>query len=244
MAGSADSGDLAALRRDVALANRIVHRMGLVTAFGHVSARIPGTDTFLIPTRASPALAEADRLLLLDLDGNLVAGEGTPNTEFWIHARTYARRPDVGAVAHVHPPACVALGQLGQTVRMLHNSGALFADGVPVFERPGLIRSRELGDQVAETLGEGRAMLLRGHGANLADTDIRRVTALACFLEEAAELQLRALAAAGGDPARLHYYAPDEAAHLRQQLDTPGPMARAWEYYAALAQHVRLIFPR
>ena len=48
-----------ALRRDLALANRIIERFGLSRAFGHVSARIPGTDTFLIPTRRSPAFAEA-----------------------------------------------------------------------------------------------------------------------------------------------------------------------------------------
>src|SRR5438876_4154602 len=73
--GEFNSEAVLALRRDVALANRIVHRVGLVSAFGHVSARIPGSDLFLLPTRASPALAEAGRLLVLDLEGNLVAGE-------------------------------------------------------------------------------------------------------------------------------------------------------------------------
>jgi len=152
---------LAELRRDVALANRIVHAAGLVSAFGHVSARVPGTDTFVFPTRASPALADADRLLVLDLDGKQREGEGDPNTELWIHARIYAARPDVGGVAHVHSPACVALGQIGQPLQVLHNSASVFADGVPLFERVGLIRTRELGDQVAATLGQRRAMLLR-----------------------------------------------------------------------------------
>src|SRR5437764_10852459 len=146
------------LRRDVALANRIVHAAGLVSAFGHVSARLPGTNTFLFPTRASPALADAARLLVLDVDGNQCEGEGEPNTEFWIHARIYAARPDVGAVAHVHSPACVALGQIGQTLLPLHNHSGVFADGVPMFEPVGLIRSRELGDKVAATLGTHRAM--------------------------------------------------------------------------------------
>ena len=230
------SPQVADLRREVALANRIAHRAGLATAFGHVSARVPGTDTFVFPTRASPALASAERLLVLDLDGNQLQGEGTPNTEFWIHARIYAARPDVGAVAHVHPPACVALGQIGQTVRVLHNTAAVFSDGVPVFERPGLIRSRELGDAVAATLGRSRAMLLRGHGANLADVDVRRVTVVACALEEGADLQLRALAAAGGDPDRLRYFTEEELARVREQIDNPGPLDRAWEYYAALAE--------
>ena len=50
----------ASLRRDVALANRIIERFGLSNAFGHASARIPGTDTFYMPTRRSPGLAHED----------------------------------------------------------------------------------------------------------------------------------------------------------------------------------------
>ena len=188
----------------MALANRIVHAAGLVTAFGHVSARIPGTSTFLFPTRASPALAHADRLLVLDVDGKQLEGEGEPNTELWIHARIYAVRPDVGAVAHVHSPACVALGQTGETLRILHNGGSVFSDGVPLFSQVGLIRSRELGDAVARTLGAGRAMLLRGHGANVAEAEVRSAAVNACLLEEAADLQLRALAAVGGQCRPAH----------------------------------------
>jgi ribulose-5-phosphate 4-epimerase/fuculose-1-phosphate aldolase len=223
------------LRADVALANRIVHAAGLVTAFGHVSARVPGTDTFVFPTRASPALADARRLLVLDVEGNQREGVGEPNTEFWIHARIYAARPDVGAVAHVHSPAGVALGQIGQPLRILHNSAAVFAAGVPIFERVGLIRSRELGDQVAATLGQGRAMLLKGHGANVAETDVRRAAVVACFLEEAADLQLRALAAAGGRAEALRAFSAEDAARVQEQIGAAGPMNRAWEYYAALA---------
>lgn len=232
---STTSTDTLGLREDIALANRIAHCMGLATAYGHVSGRIPGTNRFLFPTRASPALASPDRLLVLDTDGNQLEGEGNPNTEFWIHARIYAARPDVNSVAHVHSPACIIVGQLGQTVRILHNSGGGFSDGVPVFERIGLIRSRDLGDQVAATLGAKRGMLLRGHGANIADTTVRRAATLACFLEEAADYQVRALAAAGGDPERLRYFTQEEAEQARSDQDNEAPLARAWEYYAARA---------
>jgi ribulose-5-phosphate 4-epimerase/fuculose-1-phosphate aldolase len=229
--------DLANLRRDVALANRVVHAARLVSAFGHVSARVPGSHSrFLFPTRASPALADAARLLVLDVDGNRIEGEGEPNTEFWIHARIYAARPEVGAVAHVHSPACVVLGQIGQSLVPLHNHGGIFADGVPLFERIGLIRTRELGDQVAATLGGRRAMFLRGHGANVAESDVHRAAIVACFLEESAELQLRALAAAGGRADALRSFTADETDRLYEQLNASGPMNRAWEYYVALAE--------
>ena len=78
-------------------------------------------------------------------------------------------------------------------------------------------------------------MLLRGHGANVVATTVRQAAVLACFLEEGAQLQLQALAAAGGDPSRLRFYDPEEQALLRGQLDAEGPHERAWEYYSALA---------
>ncbi len=226
----------AALRRDVTVANWIVERFGLSAAFGHVSARIAGTNTFLLPTRASPALAEANRLLILDTDGAILKGEGTPNTEFWIHARLYAARPEVNAVVHVHPPACTTLTQIGERFRVVHNFGGLFADGLPEFQRVGLIRTRALGDQLARRLGRRRAVMMRGHGATVVDADVRVATVAACFLEEAVDLQLRMLAAAGGRVSRLRTYIRAEAVRAWGEVDATGPMTRAWDYFARRAE--------
>src|SRR5256712_975877 len=167
------------LKRDVALANRIVERFGLSNAFGHASARIPGTDTFLMPTRRSPGLASASTLLVLDTEGKILSGRGTPNSELWIHARIYAARPDVGGVVHAHPPACVCLTQVGQPHRVVHNQAAIFLDGVPEYSRIGLIRSRELGDLLAQAVGKGNSAMMRGHGITTAFADVRSATVAA-----------------------------------------------------------------
>ncbi|HZZ94492.1 MAG TPA: class II aldolase/adducin family protein [Usitatibacter sp.] len=227
------------LRRDVAQANRILERMGLSNAFGHASARVPGTNTFLLPTRRSPGLAQADGLLLVDTEGRLLEGEGEPNSEFWIHARLYAARADVGGVVHAHPPACVCLTQIGEPHRVVHNQGGIFAGGIPEYGRVGLIRSRELGDLLATALGKGNAVMMRGHGITTAFADIRSATVAACYLEESVELQLRMLAAAGGNASRLRAYTQEEAAGLADQI-TGSVARRAWEYYAAAAEALPL----
>jgi L-fuculose-phosphate aldolase len=223
------------LRRDVALANRIIERFGLSNAFGHVSARIPGTNTFCFPTRRSPGLASANRLLVLDTEGRILAGKGTPNSELWIHARIYAARPDVGGVVHAHPPACICLTQIGQPHRVVHNQGGAFHAGVPEFERIGLIRTRELGDLLARRLGDGIAVMMRGHGITTALPDVRTATIAACQLEESAGMQLRMLAAAGGDPARIRVYTREEAEGLSDQISLR-VVERAWEYYSSAAE--------
>jgi ribulose-5-phosphate 4-epimerase/fuculose-1-phosphate aldolase len=223
------------LRRDVALANRIIERVGLCNAFGHVSARIPGTSTFLLPTRRSPGFADEDHLLVLDTDGKILSGEGTPNSELWIHARAYATRPELGSIVHAHPPACVCLTQIGQPHRIVHNQGGAFSGGVAEYDRVGLIRSRELGDLLATSLGTCVAVMMRGHGITTVAADVRTATVSACFLEESADLQLRMLTAAGGDASRIRAFTREEAGRLSDQL-SPGIVERAWEYYAAVAE--------
>ena len=226
--------DIDALRQDVATANRILERFGLSHAFGHASARIPGTNTFLLPTRRSPGLADAADLLVIDTEGRMVSGDGEPNSEFWIHARMYAAREDVGGVVHAHPPACVCLTQVGEPHRVVHNQGAIFAAGVPEYSRVGLIRSRELGDLLAKVIGPGKAAMMRGHGITTAFADVRTATVAACYLEESAALQLRMLSATGGDATRLRVFSTEEALPLADQV--AGSVARrAWEYFAAVA---------
>jgi len=222
------------LREDVALANRILERTGLSNAFGHASARLPGTDTFLLPTRRSPRFADAATLLTVDFDGNVVAGDGTPNSELWIHARIYAARPEIGGIVHAHPESCVCLTQIGEPHRVVHNQGGPFYERVAVFDEIGLIRSRALGDQLAQALsGPHIAAMMRGHGITTACANVRTATVAALFLEESASLQLRMLAAAGGDASRIRAYTVDEAHRLDDQLG-PAIVARAWDYYAAL----------
>jgi ribulose-5-phosphate 4-epimerase/fuculose-1-phosphate aldolase len=224
------------LRKDVATANHIIERFGLCNAFGHASARIPGTNRFYISTRRSPGFADENALLVIDTDGKVLEGDGTPNSEFWIHARIYAARPQVSGIVHAHPLACVSLTQIGEPHRVVHNMGGAFVDGVPVYDRIGLIRSRELGDEVAQSLGGGVAVMMRGHGITTAFSTVRAATVAACFLEESADLQMRMLAAAGGDASKVRAFTRAEAELVRDQT---GPDAaargRAWEYYAAVA---------
>jgi ribulose-5-phosphate 4-epimerase/fuculose-1-phosphate aldolase len=220
--------DLEQTKLDIVTASHILHRQGIAAAFGHVSARIPGTHTFIFPPRMSPALVRKDNLLVLDVDGNQLSGEGRPNTEFWIHARIYKARPDVHSVCHVHPPSCVVLGSLGETIRPLHASGAIFRNDVQVFDPVTLIRTRELGDQVAATLGKHGAMLLRGHGVNVADKDVRRVCVMTLWIEEAANYQLRAMSA--GKP---RYFTAAELEVIYAQVSGEEVSNRAWEYFSS-----------
>lgn len=49
--------DFVKIKLDVVKAGRVLHQQGIAAAFGHVSARIPGTDTFVFPPRMSGSRA-------------------------------------------------------------------------------------------------------------------------------------------------------------------------------------------
>ena len=64
--------------------------------------------------------------------------------------------------------------------------------------------------------------------------EVRAATVAALYLEESAALQLRMLAAAGGDAKRLRVFSDEEAGPLADQIS--GSVARrAWEYFASAA---------
>src|SRR3989339_1256311 len=100
------------LRIEVATCVRLLEYIGLIDFSGHVSARIPGTDTILINAwggEASPEKVTPDDIVKADLDGNPLDKEDILPSEKHIHTSIYRRRPDILAVAHTHPPVTTAL---------------------------------------------------------------------------------------------------------------------------------------
>src|SRR5262245_49156746 len=85
---------------------------GVLNGSGHLSARIPDTDTFLINPRFAGVLARVEDICTVDLGGKRIAGAGPIPSESAIHAAVYAARPDVGSVLHCHPRYSILVGLL------------------------------------------------------------------------------------------------------------------------------------
>jgi L-fuculose-phosphate aldolase len=174
------------VREGVAWACRILALEGYADlTLGHVSARPAGGDTIYIK-RKGVALSEVEPDDIVDLDDPAA----DLHLETVLHTEIYARRPDVGAVVHGHPPYATALGATHAGLELLTHDAVLFADGVAFFEEsPELITEREQGSAVAEALGSRRALILRNHGVVVADKDVRWAVLSAITLERAVQLQ-------------------------------------------------------
>ena len=85
------------LRTTVADLHRELLRWGLVVwTAGNVSARIPGTELFVIkPSGVGYDVITADDMVVCDFDGSLVAGVLAPSSDTASHAYVYREMPDV-----------------------------------------------------------------------------------------------------------------------------------------------------
>lgn len=146
---------------EVAEAGRVMSGLGLVTAFGHVSAR--AGHRIVITPAADLAEVSPEDLIAVDLAATSLP-PGAP-AEAWAHLRVYAARPDVGAIARAQPPAAFAVAALTSELPLLHGQACWLGRTVPVHEEACLLRSADLADAAAGSLGESDALLLRGNGA-------------------------------------------------------------------------------
>ncbi len=200
----------AALIEDLVDANRILATQNIFDAFGHVSARHDGDpQRFVLSRNLAPGrVAAADLLDFAVESGEPMAADPPPlYLERHIHSEIYKARPEVMAVVHHHSPAVLpfAIARGARLQPVCHMAGFLGGAGQgespPLFEirdhaGPAsdlLVRNRALGAALAQRLGAGRIVLMRGHGATVVAESLRVAVYRAIYAELNARLILQAL---------------------------------------------------
>jgi HCOMODA/2-hydroxy-3-carboxy-muconic semialdehyde decarboxylase len=217
---------------ELVLANHILANEGVLDAYGHVSARDPRhPDRFLL-SRAAPAGAvTASDIVEYDLNAQPVSN---PNAggyiERYIHAEIYRARPDVMAIIHSHSADVIPFTVTNVPLRpMIHVAGYL-PQNVPIFDirknngmTDLLIRTPQLGKELASTLAANPIVLLRGHGAVVVGPSLHVVVGRAYYMTVNARTEQQAILLAG-DKDKVTFLAPEEAAKAADQ----DGFERAW----------------
>lgn len=190
--------------RELVDANHILFDQGVVDGFGHVSVRHPARpDHFLLSRSMAPGLVTAQDVLAFDLDGAPVeAGGPAVYLERFIHSEIYRKRADVVSVVHSHSPAVVPFSAVpGTKLRPIFHMCGFLGAGTPVFEIRDfagtgsdlLISDARLGAALAQSLDQGPAVLMRGHGSTVVGTTLRQAVFRAVYTEVGARLQTEAM---------------------------------------------------
>jgi L-fuculose-phosphate aldolase len=192
------------LRRKVAAVSRRAYRLGLAPGIsGNVSCRVPGQDRVLIKaTGFSLGQLTARQVLLLDLEGNLLEDSSLqPSKERHFHLEVYRRRPDVGAVVHLHPPCALVFAAAHRLPALRTGAARAILSDRMVLVPPAPSGSRELAEAVGNALGSPgmRAAILAEHGTVTVGADLDEALYVSEYLEDACRtaLWLRLLEGSG-----------------------------------------------
>lgn len=187
---SAEASKIQNLKRRLVEGLQVLTGEGVLSGSGHLSARIPGTDTFLINPRFAGVLADPKDICTVNLDGKRLSGKGPIPSETPIHAAVYRGRPDIGSVIHCHARYSILVGLLESGLIPFNREARLFADGVPVFHESRGINDFALAQRMVENLGSHYATFLRGHGIVVVGPGIEGACISAIQLERACQDQL------------------------------------------------------
>ena len=228
-AATAAEGEIVEMKARIALATRMLANEGIVGSSGHVSMRIPGTDKVLVgPADVSRDVIATDDVVTVDLNSKQLDGKRRQPDETEIHTGIYRARPDVMSIVHTHPTYSVAFSITKKPILPVHMHGAIFADGVPVFDSVGHVNTRELGDGLARALGNRRAVLLKMHGAAIVGSSLEEAFVAAIQLEENAQQQLLAETSGAG---KVEPMTPEDVARCIKQSWRPASIQKRWQYY-------------
>jgi HCOMODA/2-hydroxy-3-carboxy-muconic semialdehyde decarboxylase len=222
------------IEAEVAEAANVLTRLGLVTAYGHVSVR--AGEVMLITPAADLAGVTASQVIAVPLTAAPPLPAGVP-AEAWAHLALYRARPDAAAIARAQPASGFAAAATTTSLVPLHGQAAWLGESVPVHDSAALLRSPELAERAARTLPSGEAMLLRGNGAITLGATPGLAVARMWVLAAACEVYLAARGVLGfrekmgtglGTPYSVTPLSADEIASWRAAGDELLP--RLWEH--------------
>jgi HCOMODA/2-hydroxy-3-carboxy-muconic semialdehyde decarboxylase len=191
---------------DLVAAYRVLAEYGVIDGYGHVSARSPrDPNRYYLARAIAPERVQVEDMIEYDLDSRPIDENGRESVrERFIHGEVFRSRPEVMAVVHNHSPSVVPFSVTGVAMRPIFHMAAFVGEGLPNFEirdaQKGtdlLVKTPQLGQALAKTLGPKPAALMRGHGAVVVGENLPRAVGRSVYLELSARMQMQAMLLAG-----------------------------------------------
>lgn len=222
------------LKAQVAAATRMLVMEGLLDYSGHVSARVPGREAFLIqPATAPRSSVTADDILMVGFDGKVIDGNGRPPVEIPIHIEILKARPDVQAVLHSHMELAIAFTMMrGVKLVPMQARAVRWESGIPMDLDPSHIKTTAQGQTLARSLGPHHAALMRAHGLVLVAENVPALLVDAVHFDENARALMTVLNA-GAEPLPL---TPGEREQINRHEMREFHVDKLWRYYVAKAR--------
>ncbi|KAK7814644.1 hypothetical protein U0070_009612, partial [Myodes glareolus] len=170
----------------------------------YISVRISKEQDhiIIIPRGLSFSEATASTLVKVNIIGEVV-DQGSTNlkidhTGFSPHAAIYSTRPDVKCVTHIHSPATAAVSSMKCGILPISQESLILGD-VAYYDYQGSLDEEEERIELQKVLGPScKVLVLRNHGVVALGETLEEAFHYIFNVQMACEIQVRAIAGAGG----------------------------------------------
>ncbi|GLZ86710.1 putative aldolase class 2 protein [Metapseudomonas resinovorans] len=177
--------------------------------FTHISAKVPGTEDFLInPYGLMFHEITASNLVKIDLAGNKLMDSpyDINPAGYTIHSAVHEVRPDVGCVLHIHTAAGIAVSAQKNGLLPLSQQSLFVLASLAYHGYEGVALNHDEKARLQADLGQANFMILPNHGLLTAFGSIADAFLGMFTMQRACEIQVMAQAGGG------------ELIHIPQQI--------------------------
>ena len=185
-------------RVDLAACYRLVALNGWDdVVFTHISAKIPGTEHFLInPYGLMFEEITASNLVKIDLHGNKVMEspyEINP-AGFTIHSAVHEARHDAGCVLHTHTAAGVGVSAQKEGILPISQQALFVLSSLAYHDYEGVALREDEKARLQQHMGRAKNLVLRNHGLLTCGRDVAEAYLAMHTLQRCCEIQINAQA--------------------------------------------------
>jgi len=222
-------------RVDLAAAYRLVANFrwdDLV--FTHITAKIPGTEHFLInPYGLMFDEITASSLIKIDIDGNVLQETRFPINPagFTIHSAVHGARHDVQCVVHTHTLNGVAVSAQKRGVLPISQQSIFVLASLGYHDYEGVALRDDEKPRLVASLGDKTFLMLRNHGLLTVGSSIAAAFQSMYIFEATCAIQIRAQAGgtlAGGELTEVRGSIIATAAEQSRAVTHGGGAALVW----------------
>jgi L-ribulose-5-phosphate 4-epimerase len=140
----------------------------------------PGSEDYMEMTE--------DRIVVIDLDGNVVSGDAKPSSEWPMHAEIYKNRKDIKSVVHTHSPYATGFAVLNEPIPLILTEMIPWLKGQIEVTPLCIPGTAELGIAALSVLEDKNVCLLSNHGVLAVGDSLRIAYDRAVYVEDAARV--------------------------------------------------------
>jgi L-ribulose-5-phosphate 4-epimerase len=201
--------------------------------WGHVGVRLADDRGIAVQMFRRAENSKKDWLVHFDYSLKKLSGVGTIPREAVIYTEIFKARPDANAAVHCHASMCVALSLAETPIDWVHMQSARFKGGTPIFPQPIYILDESEGAELARTLGNASAIMIKGHGIVTVGASIDEACINALYMERTAKIMAiaRLHGYRGTTPEWIQTLSGSREKLFRQPRDGMFHSAE-WNYYA------------